>query len=322
MLADDKLVVGGTREWNQRDDPTMWRFEEDGSLDRSFGTSDGRTHIPFGGEVQGHWIVRDESDESYYLVGSLFANGLAAWNTISHISKDGLVDQDYRDSGQTQYAPTQEDMVIRQIALDSERRLVLIGSAKVASFNDNRDLFIARLLPSGEPDPSFGENGFRLLGSSVDGENVHDDGYSLVIDSNNQIFVAGSVFNDMAVWKFRSDGSLDLNFGVNGVSLIDGGFGTDVAKSIVFDDSGFLIAGNFEEELTNLSNAAIVRLRSNGSIDTDFASQGYFVFDSGGDDRVNVMLVDDKKRIVLGGQSQGEDNSLDASIWRFNRTKR
>ena len=59
-----------------------------------------------------------------------------------------------------------------------------------------------------------------------------------------------ATMEDMIVWRFLPDGSLDTNFGLNGMFVNNGaagGNGEDVGRAITMDSQGrFLIAGHSE----------------------------------------------------------------------------
>ena len=95
-----------------------------------------------------------------------------------------------------------------------------------------------------------------------------------IVDSQDRIYIAGqsdsSGTSDMAVWRFKSDGSPDNTFGGNGLTLIDFG-GDESAAGIALDSTGrIVIAGNI---LGNTS-IGVARLDTNGVLDTTFSGDG------------------------------------------------
>ncbi len=104
------------------------------------------------------------------------------------------------------------------IKIDANGNIVVTGN----SFNaaGDLDMVVWRLLPSGMLDPAFGGgNGFIVF----DGGNGGDAGNSIMPGS---ILVAGFITNaaldtDMAVWDFNTDGTLNVNFGNNGILVHD-----------------------------------------------------------------------------------------------------
>ena len=78
---------------------------------------------------------------------------------------------------------------------------------------------LARLLPSGRPDPSFGRRGISLL-PRLEGRRQNAPGEELAPLPNGKILLLGG-FEDSAetsvLGRFRSDGNPDRRFGSGGV---------------------------------------------------------------------------------------------------------
>ncbi len=121
------------------------------------------------------------------------------------------------------------------IACDANGNILVTGQ----SFNGaDNDMVVWRLLPNGMLDPAFGGGtGFVVF----DGGNGGDAGNSIMPGS---ILVAGFITNaaldtDMAVWDFNTDGTLNANFGNNGIFVHDDaaggnnpGFNFDLGTSL------------------------------------------------------------------------------------------
>lgn len=132
---------------------------------------------------------------------------------------------------------------------------------------------------AGTLDTCFGSGGW-LRGNKTSG-GIRDARASIV-DSQDRIYVAGSSDSsgtqDMAVWRFKSDGSPDNTFGGNGLTLVDFG-GDESAAGIALDSTGrVVIAGNI---LTNTS-IGVARLTSSGVLDTAFSGDGLQTIDKVG----------------------------------------
>ncbi|MEH2061353.1 MAG: putative Ig domain-containing protein, partial [Nostoc sp.] len=121
-------------------------------------------------------------------------------------------------------------------------------------------------------DTSFGTNGKVItdLGST-------DIAYSVTLQGDGNIILAGKCGNDFALTRYSSNGSLDTSFGNAGKVITDiGSKTTDMAYSVsVQPDGKIIVAGSSN------SNFALVRYNSNGTLDTDFNTTGIITTDIG-----------------------------------------
>ena len=143
---------------------------------------------------------------------------------------------------------------------------------------------VLRLNADGTKDLSFGINGIITLvippinniafnfGFKIDGVNymtLQDDGKIILVGNNTPYY---STLNTI---RLNPDGSLDNSFGVNGVSIITTGFDGCEANAVkVLTNGKILIAGLCGSNVTG-SEARVIRLLSNGTIDTTFGINGY-----------------------------------------------
>lgn len=146
---------------------------------------------------------------------------------------------------------------------------------------------VERLLPDGQPDPSFG--------SSDDGRVLVPtlQLFELAVDTAGRIVVAGRdpEAHMLAVARFLPDGGPDPGFGTLGIVRTAVSAATpanlDVAKSVaVAPDGGILVggsAGQAEECLPGALhcwgpylNAVVLRYGPNGTLDRDFGEEGVF----------------------------------------------
>ena len=126
--------------------------------------------------------------------------------------------------------------------IDSNNRVVATGASSGAS---NLDMVVWRFLETGSPDTTFdtAQNDGIVVHTSASG---NDEGFDVVVDDQNNILVAGKIHNgsneDMAVWRFTSNGTPDTSFGTNGLVTHAGIVGktnsNDVALSMALKPTG------------------------------------------------------------------------------------
>ncbi len=127
---------------------------------------------------------------------------------------------------------------------------------------------VARLLPDGTPDDSFGYHGYVLWKNAVQG--VFVDGF---LTPNGKFLIAGGggAPGGFVVARFNLDGTLDKNYGKEGAArLITKGFGVNSPMSAVATESGEVyISGTNADMFKNDSRA--VRFSATGLADSSWS---------------------------------------------------
>src|SRR6185436_17779098 len=102
----------------------------------------------------------------------------------------------------------------RAVAIDSDGRIVVAG---VSGTGSNRNFSIARYNIDGVLDRTFGAGGTVMTDFSDGG----DVAWTLVIQPDGRILVAGEGNGDFALARYDSHGALDIAFGVGGKVTTD-----------------------------------------------------------------------------------------------------
>jgi uncharacterized delta-60 repeat protein len=195
--------------------------------------------------------------------------------------------------------------------VQADGKIVVAGSTRSAGADAN--FGIVRLNPDGSLDSSFGNGGTQVVAFDLGGSN-DDIPTSLAIDSSGRIVVAGyadagSGSSYFAVTRLNADGSLDTNFGVNGLSISGYSGGADRANAVAIDPQGrIVLAGDFDMG-AGKHDIGVVRLNDNGWYDSSFGGGGRsvapFTVGSVEDARGNAVTIDRFGRIVVAA-SVGE----------------
>lgn len=128
---------------------------------------------------------------------------------------------------------------------------------------------------SGSLDSSFGTGG-KVITSINSGA---DKAYAVALQTDGKIIVAGMTTNastgkDFACLRYNSDGTLDSTFGTSGIVTNDVQTGSDdVVYSIAIQADGKIILAGYSDDGSN-KNAALIRLNTNGTLDTSFGTSG------------------------------------------------
>ena len=206
--------------------------------------------------------------------------------------------------------------------VDAVAKIVVAGF----SFNGtSNDMSLWRYNSNMTLDTGFNTTGYATHNSAAGGNGI-DEAESLLIDANAKILVAGFSFNgsdeDIALWRYNSNGTLDTGFNTVGYLTHDnaaGGNGNDEGKALALDKKSKIILGGYSTSLTG-KDMALWRYDDGGTLDTSFNGIGYLSHDSAaggfGDDTGNAVALDASENIVIAGRSNNGVND-DMVIWRY-----
>jgi uncharacterized delta-60 repeat protein len=235
--------------------------------------------------------------------------------------EDGSLDTSFGEGGVVQTTFGQFGSAAFDVAIQSNGRIVAAGSRFRGPDSQDDQLFaVARYLPDGRLDPSF----------SGDGRVSFDLGYgddvarAVAVLPGGKILVAGlgtrgrgGTEDDFALVRLRRDGTPDLTFSRDGVSVINfGGRRQDIPASLdVQKDNKILVAGSSTLERQADPRFAIARLAPDGSLDGSFGDGGKLRFKSGPDGGyAGAVLQHPGGRILVAGR-RFVDGHHDASDW-------
>ncbi|MDZ8140820.1 MAG: DUF4347 domain-containing protein, partial [Nostoc sp. DedQUE04] len=197
----------------------------------------------------------------------------------------------------------------RSVALQTDGKIIVAGDS-------NGDFALVRYNTDGSLDTSFNSNGkvttdLGLLSIDI--------GYSLAIQADGKIIVAGTNGTDFALARYNSNGSLDTSFSSDGKVTTGFGLTIDIAHSTTVQADGKIIVAG-----TDGTDFALARYNSNGSLDTSFSSDGKVTTDFGllAIDIVYSTAVQADGKIIVAGVSNGDfalarynsNGSLDTSF--------
>ncbi|GAB3392444.1 M10 family metallopeptidase C-terminal domain-containing protein [Azotobacter armeniacus] len=140
----------------------------------------------------------------------------------------------------------------------------------------------------------------------------HSDlNYDLALQPDGKILLAGQSYNpvssndDFSVVRLNADGTLDTSFDSDGKAIVDIG-GSNQGRSLtVLPDGKLLLSGSSNGDFS------VIRLNTDGSLDTSFGSDGKATFDLGRGDYVYSMAMQpDGKILVTGRSDNGSDDNF------------
>jgi len=152
-------------------------------------------------------------------------------------------------------------------------------------------------------DPTFNE-----VGKVITAYRATADGVATVVQSDNKVVVVGdtqatAASKDAFVSRCNADGSVDTNFGTNGVTLLDFG-ADDVATGVTLDGSGDIVVCGLTGHLGALQGDFwVARVTTGGVLDTTFNPGGAVPgteVDMGGVDAASDVKILNGNIVVVG----------------------
>jgi uncharacterized delta-60 repeat protein len=180
------------------------------------------------------------------------------------------------------------DDSIADIALQPDGKIVAVGAAF-------ENAALARYLPDGRLDPTFGNAGTVIGGLGLDQFN------GIAVTPGGTILLAGTGGGDPIVASYGPTGKLNLGFGILGVAqaaLGAGGSGDDL---VVKADGDIVLVGTAD---TATGDMALVRFKPDGTVAASLTADV-----SGFSDIGHALAIDAQGRIVAAGTA-GEQFGL------------
>jgi uncharacterized delta-60 repeat protein len=223
VTEDGRVVVAG----GSQAGASLVRLRPDGRVDGSFGT-DGSVTVLYG-SVPGYSAfeqVVPAGDALMAAVGSGRYPGNGVDMVVARFTRDGSVDPGF--GGGDGFVTLDTGSLLdlgRRVAVDDVGR-ILVGGVRRGP--GRSAIVVARLLSSGDRDPTFGTGGIALLPFTAWDRG---DVGGLLAQPNGRIVVAGAIGNGARVARLLPDGSLDHTFGSDGLVGLPGACGNSDASA-------------------------------------------------------------------------------------------
>ncbi len=308
VQPDGKVIVGGGATVGAGNDFALARFNADGTLDATFGTSG---HVTTDvGPSDAILSVALQSDGKIVAVGSAQSGP----NVVAYVLRynaNGSLDTTFSGDGMVMLSQGSYDWAT-DVAVQSDGKIVVAG--KSLSGGGVNSISLARYTTAGVLDTTFSGDGLVL--ASVSGN--FNYGEAVALQSDGKILVGGNYYNgttyDAAVLRFTTAGVLDTTFSGDGRHTFDTG-GNDYIYDMALDSSGNIVVAGVSETAGN-DAFLIGRLTTAGAMDTTFDTDGRRVTDiSVGDDQAQGLAIQSDGKIVAGGYS-----GADFAVVRYTTT--
>jgi uncharacterized delta-60 repeat protein len=230
---------------------------------------------------------------------------------VARFLDDGSPDPEFGTDGSIAFSQPNRAAVL---ALDDRGRVVLAGA--IARGGEPPAPLVARLLPSGEPDTSFSDNGILAL-HAWPGAAAGDGGlfHAVAIDAKDRILAAGDhAINGearIAIARIASAGHLHGTFSNDGALDLDSPRTSAAIEWIGADDRGRVVFAGTAQGVT-LWDVVVGRVTGDGIPDPAFGGDGVIRTDvDAHQDFANDALIDGRGRLLVGG---GTDDGTEDDV--------
>lgn len=305
LQSDGKILAGGYyTKYNGQTQNRISRLNIDGSLDTSFEIGTG---------FNSYVVAITQQPDGKILTGGAFTsyNGQTR-NRIARLNSDGSLDTSFN------IGVGFSNSWVHKITLQSDGKILVGGS--FTEYNGQAQNRIVRLNTDGSIDTSF-----------VTGTGFNNEIWSITLQPDGKILVGGhfTSYNGQSrnsIVRLNTDGSLDTSFNI-GTGFNISEWTHSVGAIILQADGKILIGGSFTE-YNGQTQKSIVRLNTDGSVDTSFNSEvGFYRYHANG--LIHTMALQPDGKILVGGtftrfgtQTQGRISRLnsDGSLDTFFET--
>ena len=270
LQSDGKIVVAGYYlQGPGNQDFALARYNRDGSLDATFGTS-GLVTTDFGGsEVATGLAV--QSDGKIVVVGSN-GSGASGQIVLARYNGDGTLDSTFGTGGQLMVSnPTTGNASGNAITLQRDGKILVAGSMVASNITN---FALVRLLPNGTLDSTFNSTGIVKTAFTQIGAMAR----SLVLQGDGKIVAGGTAYvlgtQVFALTRYNPDGSLDPTFGTAGKVSSTLSPSGSVCNGLTLQADGKLVATGYSIDGSGNRNLAVVRYLGDGSLDPGFNGTG------------------------------------------------
>lgn len=313
LQPDGRIIAVGSR-WSSNfgsaEIPAIYRFEADGAIDLTFGTGGatvGRYDGVSSGEHAGVVVLADDR-----LVAAGRCNANANGGT------SGFGTKRYLEDG-AQQASVRVDRPVSFLAGDcafAPNGDVLWANYEWVPANNRTEYVLARVDSAGTPDASFGASGVRATGI----EAMQYRSMRLALLSDGRFLLAGTTpdgigMDQMSVFRFNADGTLDDTFGTDGRVDLDFLPFQDRCEDLAVDPDGNIVlvgTSSFGSQ-----QAALARLLPDGAPDESFAPGGKFNASLGTATASLTCVLPLPGGVILAAGVDAQSNGGDFMVARF-----
>lgn len=280
------------------------RLSEDGSFDSTFDAGQGHpgyvyTMVAGATSASGGYGIALQNDGKIVVTGSL-----SGQIVLIRYNSNGTLDNSFGTGGILQ-STLISNASGSKVLIQPDGKYVIVGTFGSPNFTQ----FVARFLPNGTPDSSFGNGGITTI--SISGNLTI--GLSIALQADGKIVTGGGMStpqndpnpsNSFLVARLNRDGTPDTTFDGDGLKTIPSGFQTSgfyygIFRSVAVQSDGRILALGYTDLL--------FRFNTDGSLDTSFDGDGKRVVFGANPETFDLMVTPSGRITVVGNQPTSVD---------------
>src|SRR6476661_10025693 len=279
----------------------MVRLNENGSLDSSFGGNGSpQGTVATNAASTGGTGIAIQNGSGLVLVGGGTNLVLVRYDLNGNIDPTfgnaGFVSTTV-DAGADHRSPA--------VAIQPDGKIVVVGSTLNGATSQR---FIARYLPNGTLDASFGNSGIARA-------SIAATGISVAVQFDGKILAGGASSGSYQLSRVNPDGSPDTSWDGDGVVTIP------YAASAVSEEGFRSLAARPDGKVVALGHGNVIyRFHPDGSLDTSFDGDGFRpAFTGGGEDPRDLVVTAGGRITVVGGHTVTQGSGRVSYLYRVAR---
>lgn len=273
LQADRRILLFGSRENGNREEPILMRFDPNGGLETTFSSGGlfSKIHFFYGKSLalqkDGKIIGLGSGDD---LIDNMVL--LLRWNA------DGTIDKSFGDAGKVALSVGIGSRTYAgDLVLKSDGKILISGAFR-RGFELSHNIFVARLLSNGSLDESFGDGGVIV----TDLGDTQAEAVQMAVQPDGKVIVFGNTDpingGDFFLIRYDSEGRPDADFGNEGIVLHTFDSNTDWTRAqalLLQPDGKIFISGDRFILSDPRSNFLVMaRYTPEGRLDPDFGDGG------------------------------------------------
>ena len=309
VQSDGKILVAGVT----GNDFAVLRYKTDGSLDTSFDT-DGKAITDIGtNTIDDARGIALQSDGKILVAGTTTTGSTSDFVVVRY-NTDGILDPTFGTDGKTVTdISTNSVDNAHSMALQADGKILVAGSAILEVVPD---FAVVRYNTNGSLDPTFDTDG-----KVITNINDVDEAYSVAVQADNKIIVAGYSAGDFGVVRYNTNGSLDPTFGTDGkaVTVINANSVDNAYSMVLQADGKILVAGKTAtvSDIGTTSDFVVVRYNTNGSLDPTFDTDGKVITNINDVDEAYSVALQADNKIMVAGNTKSTGRNKDFAVMRY-----
>jgi uncharacterized delta-60 repeat protein len=292
-------------------------FSQNAVLDTTFGVN-GKVTTSFSiglsiSEIRNIVLQSDGRIISSGYATTSFNNAFQDKIALTRYNIDGSLDLSFGFNGKvvnTEYYSSHSS----GLKIQPDGKIIVVGQAQITNFNADKAIML-RYNTDGTLDTTFGINGVVNISEFGGNSGVLTD---ILIQSDNKILVSylGGASDDIEVFRYNSNGTIDTLFGLNGIFKLNIGNNSlgqsnETTTSVALKSDGTIILAGY----TDVNNDSeqydtfIVSINSNGVLDTTFGTNGFIITNFYEVDLIRSLIINNVDSIFISGFSFDINNN-------------